>query len=43
MAVKKSNLCLSADVSTTNQLVHLTGDIGLSIVVLETYCAPISN
>ncbi|KIN04306.1 hypothetical protein OIDMADRAFT_117197 [Oidiodendron maius Zn] len=43
MAIKKSNLCLSADVSTTNQLLHLAEAIGPSIVVLKTHYDLISN
>ncbi|KAH6680695.1 humps family-domain-containing protein [Halenospora varia] len=43
MALKSSNLCLSADVSTTNQLLHLANAIGPSIVVLKTHYDLISN
>lgn len=43
MTIKKSNLCLSADVSTTNQLLHLADTIGPSIVVLKTHYDLISN
>lgn len=43
MALKKSNLCLSADVSTTNQLLHLAEAAGPSIVVLKTHYDLISN
>jgi uridine monophosphate synthetase len=43
MALKKSNLCLSADVSTTNQLLSLADSIGPSIVVLKTHYDLISN
>ncbi|KAG0648931.1 OMP decarboxylase [Hyphodiscus hymeniophilus] len=43
IAVKKSNLCLSADVSTTQQLLHLANTIGPSIVVLKTHYDLIAN
>ena len=43
MTVKKSNLCLSADVSTTHQLLHLADTIGPSIVVLKTHYDLVSN
>jgi uridine monophosphate synthetase len=43
MTIKKSNLCLSADVSTTNQLLHLADAIGPAIVVLKTHYDLISN
>ena len=43
IAVKKSNLCLSADVSTTQQLLHLADSIGPSIVVLKTHYDLINN
>lgn len=43
MAAKKSNLCLSADVSTTNQLLHLADTVGPSIVVLKTHYDLVSN
>lgn len=43
MTVKQSNLCLSADVSTANQLLHLANAIGPSIVVLKTHYDLISN
>jgi uridine monophosphate synthetase len=43
MVLKKSNLCLSADVSTTNQLLFLADSIGPSIVVLKTHYDLISN
>lgn len=43
MDLKKSNLCLSADVSTTNQLLSLANAIGPSIVVLKTHYDLISN
>ncbi|RFU24927.1 hypothetical protein B7463_g11411, partial [Scytalidium lignicola] len=43
MTIKKSNLCLSADVSTANTLLHLADTIGPSIVVLKTHYDLISN
>ncbi|KAE8451478.1 hypothetical protein EG329_003551 [Mollisiaceae sp. DMI_Dod_QoI] len=43
MTLKSSNLCLSADVSTTNQLLSLASSLGPSIVVLKTHYDLISN
>jgi len=43
MTLKQSNLCLSADVSTTNQLLNLADAIGPHIVVLKTHYDLISN
>jgi uridine monophosphate synthetase len=43
IVIKKSNLCLSADVSTTQQLLHLADTIGPSIVVLKTHYDLITN
>ncbi|KAG9239089.1 orotidine 5'-phosphate decarboxylase-like protein [Amylocarpus encephaloides] len=43
MVLKNSNLCLSADVSTTNQLLSLANAVGPSIVVLKTHYDLISN
>ncbi|PSS13183.1 hypothetical protein M430DRAFT_143903 [Amorphotheca resinae ATCC 22711] len=43
MTIKQSNLCLSADVSTTSQLLHLAETVGPSIVVLKTHYDLISN
>jgi uridine monophosphate synthetase len=43
IVAKKSNLCLSADVSTTQQLLKLADTIGPSIVVLKTHYDLINN
>ena len=43
IVAKKSNLCLSADVSTTQQLLHVADMIGPSIVVLKTHYDLINN
>ncbi|CAG8981437.1 hypothetical protein HYALB_00013351 [Hymenoscyphus albidus] len=43
MTLKKTNLCLSADVSTTNQLLALANALGPSICVLKTHYDLISN
>ncbi|RDW85847.1 orotidine-5'-phosphate decarboxylase [Coleophoma crateriformis] len=43
MTLKKSNLCLSADVSTTNNLLNLADSCGPSIVVLKTHYDLVSN
>jgi uridine monophosphate synthetase len=37
MTVKRSNLCLSADVSSAETLLHLASTLGSSIVVLKTH------
>lgn len=37
MTTKSSNLCVSADVSTTSQLIQLAEDVGDSICMLKTH------
>jgi len=37
IAIKKSNLCISADVSTSTQLLKLAEDTGDSICLLKTH------
>lgn len=43
MTIKKSNLCLSADVSNVSQLLSLAAACGPSIVLLKTHYDLISN
>lgn len=43
MALKKSNLCLSADVSSISQLLSLASSLGPYIVVLKTHYDLVSN
>jgi uridine monophosphate synthetase len=43
MLVKRSNLCLSADVSSAATLLHLAATVGPSIVVLKTHYDLVSD
>ena len=43
MVIKQSNLCVSADVTTTNQLIELAEEVGDSIVVFKTHADIVSD
>lgn len=43
MELKKSNLCLSADVTRTSELLELAIEIGNSIVMLKTHADIIND
>ena len=38
VSIKKSNLCLSADVETSAELIQLVEDVGESICLVKTHC-----
>ncbi|TAQ83380.1 hypothetical protein B7494_g8297 [Chlorociboria aeruginascens] len=43
MIAKNSNLCLSVDVSTVHELLHLADTVGPSIVILKTHYDLVNN